>query len=315
MLPVQARLVFIALAGLSCSPSNDGPDLTLHYSGLSVLSLTETSVELWIGSDDGLIIKNRISGDTVRYSPLNSPLTTYSIRTMITDDSGAVWISNGSQGLLRYWKDSWTAFPVDSGLPGSSIVDLEKSASGFLIASGTGIGRYQDGRFSILSPPPTTTYGGSVTAVAEAENGDLWVGTWGGGLLQITGSVWKKWTPANSPLRTFFVFDVAPSPDGSVWIGEGGGLAQYHSGSWKQYNSVNSGLPQNDVTAVELRRPDEIWIGMYVGGLAILKDRSEWTSYRPMNSVMPSDRVYSIFKTASGTFWIGTPLGLVQIRP
>jgi len=297
---------------LGCGSSHDSPEWTIHYSGLNVLSIVETSSHRWVGSDDGLIQINKSNGDTVVYTPLNSPLTTYTIARMETDNNGIVWIANGSSGLLRYASNSWAEFPPDSGLPGNTIIDMKRTSIGLLLASGAGIATYDNLTFSIIQPPTPGFYGASITSIGQTSNGDIWIGTWGGGLIQVAGTIWKKWTPSNSPIRTLFIFGIRPSPDGSVWIGEGGGLAHYDSGNWEQYNSLNSELPQNDVTAIAVRNPNEIWIGMYEGGLAIF-DHGHWTSYRPTNSDLPSDRVNDIFQSSNRDFWIGTPLGLVHI--
>ncbi len=305
-------LVWFAVI-LGCRSSDDSPELTVQYPGLRVLSIAETSSSWWIGSDEGLIRIQKASGDTNGYTPLNSPLTTYTVSGLETDAQGALWITNGANGLLRYADDEWTTFPVDSGLPGGTIVDIKKTPTGLLLAAGGGIGTYDGTVFSIVEPPSPGFYGSSVTSVAQTENGDLWIGTWGGGLIQVTGTTWKKWTPSNSLIRTLFVFDIQLSPDGSVWIGEGGGLAHYQSGTWEQFNSLNSPLPQNDVTAIAARGSNEIWIGMYEGGLAVL-DHGHWTSYRPTNSELPSDRIFRIFEDSRGHLWVGTPLGLVKIR-
>ena len=70
-----------------------------------------------------------------------------------------------------------------------------------------------------------------VTALAIDAQGNLWIGTWGGGLARFDGVSWKVYNTSNSGLPNNAVWALAIDAQGNKWIGTwGGGLAVYREG-------------------------------------------------------------------------------------
>jgi len=71
----------------------------------------------------------------------------------------------------------------------------------------------------------------SVYALAKDEQGNIWMGTEGGGLGKFDGANWTVYDTANSGLPDDRVWDLAIDEQGNIWMGTyGGGLAVYHEG-------------------------------------------------------------------------------------
>ena len=80
--------------------------------------------------------------------------------------------------------------------------------------------------------------------------GNLWIGTWDGGLAKFDGGNWMVYNTDNSGLPHDEVVSLACDARGNLWIGTGDGLAKYNGKSWTVYKTDNSGLPHNAVHAL-----------------------------------------------------------------
>ena len=87
----------------------------------------------------------------------------------------------------------------------------------------------------------------NISALSIASNGNIWIGTAGGGLAKFDGTDWVTYTTANSGLPDNNITSLAADSDGIIWIGtDGGGLAKFDGTQWLVYTTVNSGLSDND---------------------------------------------------------------------
>ena len=71
----------------------------------------------------------------------------------------------------------------------------------------------------------------SVYALAIDEQGNLWIGTYGGGVANFDGENWTVYNTDNSGLPSNYVWRFAFDAPGNIWIGTArGGLAVYREG-------------------------------------------------------------------------------------
>src|SRR5579872_2026346 len=78
---------------------------------------------------------------------------------------------------------------------------------------------------------------GSVFALAQTTDGNLWVGT-EFGLLQFDGVRFVPWhAPAGGRLPSEYISALTAGPDGSLWIGTRQGLARWHRGTIQNYQT------------------------------------------------------------------------------
>lgn len=163
-----------------------------------------------------------------------------------------------------------------------------------------------------LTPPPAhaidqwTTEDGlpqnSVNAIAEAPDGHLWLGTFGG-LVRFDGSRFTAMERVDGTGRhADRVLALAGAPDGSLWIGtEDDGLLRLKDGEYEVY-TTGDGLPDDEVTALHLAPDGALWIGTAQGGVARLAE-GRFTQFRQVDGV-PIGRVVSFAQEAGGTLWI-----------
>ncbi|MBI4714541.1 MAG: regulator [Nitrospirae bacterium] len=111
-------------------------------------------------------------------------------------------------------------------------------------------------------------------------DGRLWVGTYGGGLSIFDGTNWKNYNIPQG-LADPFVYGVAKTPNGDIWIATWSGANQVIGGNlddpaaWKTFTVKNTdgGLPNDWVYAVGTDAKGNIWLGTE-GGLALFDGKS-----------------------------------------
>ncbi|HFQ91501.1 MAG TPA: regulator [Chromatiales bacterium] len=118
-------------------------------------------------------------------------------------------------------------------------------------------------------------------------DGKIIVGTYGGGL-SVYDPVADKWKNYNLPqgLADQFVYDVAQTPEGDVWIATWSGVNRVRGGKfddpgmWETFTmeSTQGGLPNPWVYGVEVGRNGEMWFATEEG-LARYKD-GEWRNWQ-----------------------------------
>ena len=113
-----------------------------------------------------------------------------------------------------------------------------------------------------------------ILALAIDTQGNIWVGTDGGGLAKFDGVNWTVYSRANSGLPNNQIFALAIDLQGDIWIGTWG-LAKFDGANWTVYNTGNSGLPSNHINALAIDTQGNIWVGTNGGGLAKF-DGTNW---------------------------------------
>ncbi len=164
---------------------------------------------------------------------------------------------------------------------------------------------------------------GVVTALAEDDQGFLWIGTTVG-LVRHDGYQLRPYTVGETPGggrgASRFVRSLLAAPGGVLWVGlEGEGLARLdrHQQHWTLFspNPAEPGaLAHGTVRALALDADGVLWVGTAGGGLHRLAPGSERFD-RPGSvaaGTLPDDRVYALRVDRRGTLWIGTWRGLVR---
>ena len=139
--------------------------------------------------------------------------------------------------------------------------------------------------------------------------GNVWIGTYMGGVAVLQDSNWTIYNTGNSELPHNYVNSIAIDKNNVKWIGtDGGGLVRLEQGNWEVYKTSTSGLPSNVVMSVYCDDNGVVWIGTYFGGLSSF-DGENWEVYNDENSPLLSNKVIAIAKDTNDILWIGTQGG------
>lgn len=108
-----------------------------------------------------------------------------------------------------------------------------------------------------------------VVSLKVDEHGNVWGGTWGGGLARFDGKNWKNFTVKDG-LPSNHVFMLYMDEDGVVWAGTSHGLAKINSdNSTFTVITRNDGLYSDNVFSMTKATDGSIWVGSF-GGVARL---------------------------------------------
>mgnify|MGYP003939795167 CR=1 FL=1 len=236
--------------------------------------------EVFVGTRDGLSIFNRRNGkfrnyNNDKYDPRS--LSHNSVRSIIKDKSGNIWIGTFTGGL--------------------NLVNLYERFSF--------IGEY-------MGNNPGLSYR-VIGALASEKNGGFWAGTEGGGLNFVTQDI-SSFTSFDLPGSNLSIFNntiKALYPDGdSLWIGTYSGLLLMN----KQTRTIRD-YPINSTRGVQaiIRNTKGLWLGTNSQGLICIDRHGKQKIFRNQTGNPKSisgNNITAIVKDESDNLWIGTERGL-----
>ncbi len=153
----------------------------------------------------------------------------------------------------------------------------------------------------------------TVQAVAQTQDGFLWIGTTGG-LLRFDGSRFVTFDRWNTPaFQENSVFSLFTSKDGTLWIGtEGGGLIRLRDGLFRRFGAPD-GLLDGFVRSILEDHSGKIWIGTDNGLYQLASGQAERALRVDDSQAIPAMAVHSITQARDGSVWAGGSK-LVAIR-
>lgn len=173
----------------------------------------------------------------------------------------------------------------------------------------------------------TLAGGDEVLALSYGDDGRLYVGTEGGGLV-----VWNEALsafdqylfPTQSGLPANDVRAVALDPEGEAWLATPLGVTHARGSSWRTYGTAD-GLPSLDITALAVDAAGVVWAGTHEDGIASFDPRQgTWVAYEPVEFV-PGDEelqdgpgdaeVTGIAIGADGRVWVAHGRSTVAGQP
>ena len=218
-------------------------------------------------------------------------LTASVVNAMLIDRDGLLWVG-AREGLFRYDGYEATAILSDLTDPGGAS-DLE------------------------------------VRALYEADDGALWVGTLGGGLIRrdpLTGQ-FRQYEHDPADLRSLsdpHVLDVAQDREGNLWVTTRNGLNRLDADreGFTRYHHAPEPVPvlgRHRVSQLLRSSQGQLWIATHGAGVERWDaEHGEFESYSLARLVGGSpglDSVFAIAEARGGRLWVGTREGLLLLDP
>jgi PAS domain S-box-containing protein len=215
------------------------------------------------------------------------------------------------------------------------------------LGRGDGLASYKDRNFK---PDSSSLLSDAfIWSLAEGKHGELFVGTYGGGLhrlqngkatavippdgstvwaIEVTrdGAVWsgtngrglRRWH--NGKLTTFttrdglannIVWALHEDHEGALWIGTNNGLSRFHNGTMTTF-TTGDGLSNGCIKTLLEDRDGNLWIGTEGGGLNRYA-HGKFASLGVEHGLVDAT-VLSLFEDREGNLWAGTGSGVTQLR-
>lgn len=222
----------------------------------NIWSITEAGDgSVWVGSDGGV---TRIQAGRITNFTEQQGLTKNTVRSLAVDRAGTVWIGTGDR--LNTLHDGKIAQPDFPYLPERTKIRVVLAASDDSIWMGNidGLHRWRDGRWTSF----TVTNGlanQDVRALLEDHQGNLWIGTAGGGMQCLRDGRFTTFSTTNGLVNNF-AWALHEDSSGAIWIGTEGGLSRWQGGRIFNY-TTRHGLPVNLVNFIVEDDFDRLWIG------------------------------------------------------
>jgi signal transduction histidine kinase/ligand-binding sensor domain-containing protein/AraC-like DNA-binding protein len=311
---------------------------SLSYNIISSLLIDNTGI-LWVGTS-GLGINildfkaNRFPA-LIRAPDASSRITGFSIRSILEDNSGDVWI--GADVLYRWDRETGelesyeTRSDLINNFGNTNAYSMIQASDGVIwIASSQGLFRHnpETNQTRLYKHSPGNKSGipyQEVNAVFEARDSSIWIAT---------HNSFSRMTDEQA--GTFQHFRFRPSDysigiarpvifqdvDGIFWLGTADGLVRfdYESNAFFTYRNEPANpnsLSNNHIKSI-LEDPVQpetyLWIGTS-GGLNKFNYRAGTFEHITVRDGLPNEVVYGILPDEDGNLWLSTNRGLSRFNP
>lgn len=155
----------------------------------------------------------------------------------------------------------------------------------------------------------------SVSALAQAADSAIWVGTQGDGAYRIEpgrpleDTRWQHFTTANSGLDSDTILAITATPDGAVWFGTQSGLSILSNEKW-DHPEIPGIAGKTPVTTFLQDSRERMWVGL--GGRVAVWDKENWESYEVASGPPMQSPANTLFEDSRGGIWVGTRGGTLR---
>lgn len=144
-----------------------------------------------------------------------------------------------------------------------------------------------------------------IYAICEDHNGNLWIGTLGGGLLRYDGYNFISFTEEKG-LTNNFIRALMIDNKGLLWIGTEKGICTYNGLEFSYIDSIN-GPGNTTISAIIQDYNNNYWFGTNQNGIYKL-DSNIFSHYNTENG-LPDNSIHCLYQAPDSTIWFGTNKG------
>jgi diguanylate cyclase (GGDEF)-like protein len=283
-----------------------------------VVSLAEDREgSLWIGTGGGL---NCLKDGKFTTYGMKEGVSGDFIWSISEDRQGNLWIGTNGDGLNRFRDGTFTSFTAKDGLPSSVVYSICEDRTGHLwLGTPGGLMRLRIADFGLRIDdirnhlviytineglPNNVVY-----SLYEDRQGNLWIGTNGGGVSRFKNG---KFTPYTSRegLAHDVVRAIGEDQAGHLWVGTDSGLSRFEDERLISY-TTKDGLSAGAVFSIHADQEGAVWISTEGGGLSRFKD-GRFTVYSTREGLF-SDIVYHILEDGRGNLWMSCNKGIFRV--
>lgn len=209
------------------------------------------------------------------------------------------------------WNYTAHSWQPQNGLPGETVQAFAQTADGYLwIGTSEGLARFDGERFELFARANTPEMReNSVFCLQVGRDGALWIGTEGGGLVEMRKGRFRLYSAADG-LTDGFIRALYEDRSGMLWVATDNGLFRKNGERLERMDN-RPAMPSNAFHAVLEDRRGRIWAGAPKLYAIINNQPREFA----LDGTDSQNRVKSILETDDGSIWVGTVSGLHRLRP
>ena len=305
-----------------------------HFKGIWITdSLIDAQNNLWLTSyGQGLYFlpaKADLQKEYIQYrhdkQEQNSLSSDY-LLSLYQDPQGIIWLGTDGYGVHRYdpkqqqFSHQSTTSQLHS-LSHNFVRSIIKRANGEVwIGTRDGLNRKTtQGYHHYKDALPNS----NIFALHEDNNHQLWVGTYGGGLVkyQDGSDSFEIFTMQSHQLASDRVYAITSDKTGALWLGSNQGLTRFEPESAKvthfKHNDTSNSLANNTVFTLAYDSDDHaLWIGTRAGlnKLDIASEQFSLLDQQSSADTGLSHNMVTSLLLKKDIIWVGTMQGLNQVN-
>jgi signal transduction histidine kinase/ligand-binding sensor domain-containing protein/CheY-like chemotaxis protein/HPt (histidine-containing phosphotransfer) domain-containing protein len=297
--------------------------------------LIDKQKRVWLGSmNSGLILFDLIDGVQRHFKSSSDDLSSIgsnSITDIFQDSDGYIYIATESGGLCEWDENTGTfiRYSTDSNNPSlvdDRVVSLFQDKGGVLwVGTSHGISKWNRSvnKFQLVNsktPLGKNLSSDIISSFAEAENGDMYVGTWGGGINVIdvnksTISHIKAKPGVEGALQDDRITTLLIDSKQNLWVGtqrDGLHFRQKGSNKFQQFlhdPENDSTLSSNRISKIMEIGNGNLAIGTYGGGINILTSSGNIQRFEHDDNnkkSLSNNRITHMVEGENNTIWVAT---------
>lgn len=274
---------------------------------------------VFIGSSGkGLLLYQKKTGNVSQVPVVNGQqeaLYDYTVQGIRKGMDNTVWVFVNGKGLCKYDYKHNQVVLVSNFIGTCSLLEPDKTGRVWL-AWGKDLYEYRPAQNThVYRGKPSNDH---ISCLLPNDNGSIWIGTDGGGIMTLDTSSNASFIPLNSDafqtkLSSNAISTIYQDRKGNRWVGTlRGGLNCIGTGK-KTFTALShdpndpNSLPGNFIAAFEQDNEGRLWIGTDGNGISIWDRRqNRFSNLNHGNSTLSSDLVTCIRKTYDGDMWVAT---------
>jgi ligand-binding sensor domain-containing protein/serine phosphatase RsbU (regulator of sigma subunit) len=289
--------------------------------GENIFSIYFNRQYRWIGTENGLVKMDQLTGKVVKFYGKGSGLPKDTVTTIYSNNGKELWIGTGRNGVFRMdvGNDKILKYPIENGILENSITII--AGKGEQVWIGTKKGLWNINSVTNSKNWYSINRGGLphnfINCLYIDRTDKVWISTPGKTLAYIQNEKVFK-TPLNSLSGNLTLGPITEDTDSRIWVGSNGNGVFFEVQSDSIVNlTAKEGLLSNYCYSLICDDHKNIWVG-HKDGLSRI--RTADYSVKPIQHIEGTTDSYqfnpnAIIKDQQGKIWFGSNKGLVSYDP
>jgi ligand-binding sensor domain-containing protein len=295
--------------------------------GSDVLDLLVNGNEVWAATTGGVVCWNIQDGTNRKYTTLDG-LAGNSVRKIVRDTQGNIWVTGTVDGVSRFDGNQWQTFTTENGLVSNDVITLAADKKGGIwVSAFWGVSYFDGKQWSSYSniDPDEIVIGGSnpmkdsknltfidmelsaVDVIFIDSRGNTWFSSRSKGTTRYDGINWKAYTEADG-LSKGGVSAFFEDKTGSLWVGSASGTVSRMKGDQWEVFTISEKIPRAYVQNIAQDSNGDIWVSSYPD-VVVRYDGASWRNFTNEDG-LPDNKVKLFFKDKNDILCAVTASGL-----